>query len=163
VQTTIKAIIDTTNGVRLQVSFGEETEAPIAGAWVSLTSNGRKPDHLLWEADRAFFLFTLAKLFSRLSGRMGSPSLSFLLAKKPGAGERNRTFTALRSPDFESGASASSATPANKNLDVISAPRVTRRPSFFLRDRRRAQPADLRMLDTIRAGVHRLGEGPTSR
>jgi hypothetical protein len=82
--------------------------------------------------------------------------------RKLGAGERSRTFTTLQSPDFESGASASSATPANKNLDVISAPRVTRRPSFFLRDRRRAHPADLRMLDTIRAGVHRLGEGPTS-
>jgi hypothetical protein len=29
-----------------------------------------------------FFSFTLAKLFSRLSGRMGNPSLSFLLAKE---------------------------------------------------------------------------------
>jgi hypothetical protein len=28
-----------------------------------------------------------------------------------GPGERSRTFTTLRSPDFESGASASSATP----------------------------------------------------
>jgi hypothetical protein len=30
-----------------------------------------------------------------------------------GAGHRNRTYTALRPPDFESGASASSASPAN--------------------------------------------------
>jgi hypothetical protein len=32
-----------------------------------------------------------------------------------GAGHRNRTYTTLRSPDFESGASASSASPARRN------------------------------------------------
>jgi hypothetical protein len=51
--------------------------------FTSLRGNGRKPDRIrIRKADRAFFLFTLAGFSARLSGRMGNPSLSFLLAKE---------------------------------------------------------------------------------
>jgi hypothetical protein len=37
---------------------------------------------------------------------------AYCIHRNSGAGHRNRTYTTLRSPDFESGASASSASPA---------------------------------------------------
>jgi hypothetical protein len=52
-----------------------------------------------------------------------------------GAGHRNRTYTTLRSPDFESGASASSASPAReiKNITTEASESLLRRPSRWKR------------------------------
>jgi hypothetical protein len=94
--------------------------------------NGRKPDRIrIREADRAFSSLRLPASQHGFRDEWETLPYRSCSQRKLGAGERSRTFTTLQSPDFESDASASSATPANKNLDVISAPRVTRRPEFL--------------------------------